>query len=166
MLELLFSHRSYLMKHQQAPMLREREQYLSKLHSRGLSLKYIKDTECDLLRLIKALDLCDDSKRSISVEEIRDTVSRIRNCPVSKMHDYGSRGDAGFVSMLILCFSWLDDIGLLDNRYSKTSLLGHLFPNACPRVRIALYPLLDSRISYLEKCKSLLICCIVGRSSA
>jgi hypothetical protein len=74
------------------------------------------------------------------------------------MHDYGSRGDAGFVSMLILCFSWLDDIGLLDNRYSKTSLLGHLFPNACPRVRIALYPLLDSRISYLEKCKSLLIC--------
>ena len=146
------------MKHQQAPMLREREQYLSKLHSRGLSLKYIKDTECDLLRLIKALDLCDDSKRSISVEEIRDTVSRIRNCPVSKMHDYGSRGDAGFVSMLILCFSWLDDIGLLDNRYSKTSLLGHLFPNACPRVRIALYPLLDSRISYLEKCKSLLIC--------
>lgn len=153
MLELLFSHRSYLMKHQQAPMLREREQYLSKLHSRGLSLKYIKDTECDLLRLIKALDLCDDIKRSISVEEIRDTVSRIRNCPVSKMHDYGSRGDAGFVSMLILCFSWLDDIGLLDNRYSKTSLLGHLFPNACPRVRIALYPLLDSRISYLEKCK-------------
>lgn len=146
------------MKHQQAPMLREREQYYSKLHSRGLSLKYIKDTECDLLRLIKALDLCDDSKRSISVEEIRDTVSRIRNCPVSKMHDYGSRGDAGFVSMLILCFSWLDDIGLLDNRYSKTSLLGHLFPNACPRVRIALYPLLDSRISYLEKCKSLLIC--------
>ncbi len=120
------------MKHQQAPMLREREQYLSKLHSRGLSLKYIKDTECDLLRLIKALDLCDDSKRSISVEEIRDTVSRIRNCPVSKMHDYGSRVDAGFVSMLILCFSWLDDIGLLDNRYSKNIIIRASFSECLP----------------------------------
>lgn len=70
MLEYIIRRKWYLQKHLDAPLLKEREEYLTLMYKKGLSHSYLLSIADYLLLIVQELRLTDDENRMVSIQEI------------------------------------------------------------------------------------------------
>ena len=69
MLDAFLEHPFFLNRHRQAPLLKERESFLSHLQQQGTSRKALRNLSGELLQVVRLLKL--HQMRDVSLEEIR-----------------------------------------------------------------------------------------------
>ncbi len=69
MLENIIRRKWYLQKHLDAPLLKEREEYLTLMYKKGLSHSYLLSIADYLLLIVQELRLTDDENRMVSALE-------------------------------------------------------------------------------------------------
>jgi hypothetical protein len=74
MLETLLEHPFFLNRHQTAPLLKEREVFLTHLQQQGTSRKALRNLSGELLQVVHLLKLTE--MRDVSLEEIRRAARR------------------------------------------------------------------------------------------
>ena len=74
MLEEFLEHPFFLNRHRQAPLLKERESFLSHLQQQGTSRKALRNLSGELLPVVRLLKLTE--MRDVSIEEIRQAAHR------------------------------------------------------------------------------------------
>src|SRR5260370_13939838 len=90
MLDAFLEHPFFLNRHRQAPLLNERESFLSHLQQQGTSRKALRNLSAELLQVVRLLKLTE--MRDVSLEEIQRAAScwarQQRTNP--KAHSYGN----------------------------------------------------------------------------
>lgn len=145
MLEQLFKYEWALQKHLSAPMLREREAYLSELQARSFTKKRLCEIDGTLIRFIDAMGLSDDDTYDVKfrIDAIYDA------CKIMFTDHNTAIGKKQQQTLFNTCFEWLDFLGLVDERYDKNSFLARIYPYNGTRLKQLLLPLLAERIDYL-----------------
>lgn len=119
-----------------APLLREREQFLVKKQSEGNGIRSLQMTADQLLFATLHLSL-DDEHTTVSLSEI-----------LAMQHNYDGPKSNFLVSTVT---QWLNDMGRLDSRYNDSSILFNRFSSICHyRMRYLTYPFYEERHSYLK----------------
>ena len=77
MLEYIIRRKWYLQKHLDAPLLKEREEYLTLMYKKGLSHSYLLSIADYLLLIVQELRLTDDENRMVS--RIQQASAKLRN---------------------------------------------------------------------------------------
>ena len=145
MLEQLFKYEWARQKHLTAPMLREREAYLSELQARSFTQKRLCEIDGTIIRFIDAMGLSDDD-----TYDVKFRIDAIYDACKIMFTEHGTAISKNQQQVLFnTCFKWLDFLGLVDERYDKNSFLARIYPYNNTRFKQLLLPLLDERIDYL-----------------
>lgn len=152
MLEQIIHHRWYLQKHQRAPLLKEREEYLKSVYSkRAYCPGYMRELANYLLLITTSLGLYDGINNEISIERVQKAADEwthhIKNHP-QKKSGYTPTSYAKFMDY---AFAWLQFLGILDHRYTEDSIINRLFSRKFHRLRYITSPMLLERTKHLEK---------------
>lgn len=139
MIENLFQNPNKVQRHLDAPMFRERDNFICKMHQRGLCLRYLQITADYLFFAANNLNI--RPNEVVSLERIVQSTSEWHT---SKKGHYQ-----------VTVLRWLDSLNLLDERYNdETNLLVSFSSVSHYRVRYLTYPLYQERLSYLLQCIS------------
>ena len=139
MIEKIFQNPIKVQRHLHAPMFRERDDFICKMHQKGFCLRYLQITADYLLFAVNDLNI--DQNEVVSLERIVQSTSRWYT---SKKGDYQ-----------VTVIKWLDSLNILDFRYDDDTNLFVLFSSVSHyRVRYLTYPLYKERLSYLLQCIS------------
>ena len=123
-----------------APLLRERESFLSKKQAEGNGLRSLQMAADQLLFATLHLSLTDGA----------DTVELPNILAMQRAYD-GPKSTF-LVSTVV---QWLEDMGLLDPRFNDQSLMFNRFSSVCHyRMRYLAYPFYEERLSYLKHLES------------
>ena len=138
----------YLKKHLEAPLLKEREEYLEYLAGEGLYRETLKITAEYLLRIVELLHL--EEERLVSMEEIEkaaDTWARSKHHhPLKKRFS-----KSGGKRYILLSIDWLKRMNRLKTLPEDLiPLFIRLFERRHARKRHASAPLLQERLLYLQ----------------
>lgn len=150
MLEKIIKRKYYLEHHHlSAPLLAEREAYLTTMYNRGLSRGTLLSTADYLLRIIEFLHLRDDDPlRKVSLGEIESAgdcwARTIKNHPM-KQQITGTTKE----KFILTAVNWLGPLGKIDRYSPEDNILSGLFSRCYHKRRYLTSPLLDERISYL-----------------
>lgn len=152
MLETLFRRKWYLKKHLDAPLLKERENYLVFMaEKRDYSHGYLLSLADYLLLIVTDLNLEDGVSGKVSISRIRDAAnawSRTKKNHPMKRKDCTPSSIQKYMDF---AFSWLAYIGRLDCIYTDdTIILNRLFTRKYHKLRYITYPLLKERTEYLQ----------------
>ena len=155
MLEMIIKRKWYLQKHLDAPLLKERENYLEMMAQKGIVRSSLLSMADYLLLIVNMLPVTDEQPRKITIQEIKVAAElwsdTIKNHPMKRQHSPSS-----VTKFMTIAFSWLSHIGMLDDLYCDSSLiLNRLFERKHHKLRYLTYPLLDERSSHLEKWESM-----------
>ena len=150
MLEMIIRRKWYLQKHLEAPLLKERDEYLEIMKQRGIIRTSLLCQADYLLVIVKMLSMEDGQYRRISIQEIRNAAEEwsrtIKNHPMKRQHSPSS-----VAKFMDIAFKWLSHIGMLDDLYCDSCLiLNRLFERKYHKLRYLTYPLLEERVSHLE----------------
>lgn len=151
MLEKIVRRDWYLQKHLNAPLLKEREEYLTLMHEKGLSHSYLLSLADYLLLIVSVLRLTEDENCMVSIQEISEKAESwahtIKKHPMKRCFSPSSVGKFKSVA-----FNWLSYIGRMEKCYVTTgNIFNRLFSRRHHRLRYLSYPLKDERTSHLEK---------------
>ena len=139
MIEKIFQNPIKVQRHLHAPMFRERDDFICKMHQKGFCLRYLQITADYLLFAVNDLNI--DQNEVVSLERIVQSTSKWYT---SKKGDYQ-----------VTVIKWLDSLNILDPRYNDETNLFVLFSSVSHyRVRYLAYPLYQERLSYLLQCIS------------
>lgn len=152
MLETIIRRKWYLKKHLDAPLLKERESYLTFMaEKRHYSHNYLLSLADYLLLIVISLKLEDGTSRHVSLSSIKDaaqTWSRTKKNHPMKRKDSAPSSVAKYMD---IAFSWLAYIGRLDDIYTNNAIiLNRLFTRKHHKLRYLTYPLLKERSEYLQ----------------
>lgn len=155
MLEMIIKRKWYLQKHLDAPLLKEREDYLEIMAQKGIVRSSLLSMADYLLLIVNMLSMADEQPRKITIQEIKDAAelwsNTIKNHPMKRQ-----RSPSSVAKFMNIAFSWLSHIGMLDDLYCDSSLiLNRLFERKHHKLRYLTYPLFDERSSHLEKWESM-----------
>lgn len=151
MLEKFFKDKRAAKKHLEAPMLKERDEFLTFKLNQGRSQKRLLSIADYLLIIVEKLNLTDDDDRKVSIQEIEKAATE---WSVYKMKRYKRHKPVPTAKKYFfeIAFVWLERIGRLDDLYTdKENILNRLFCQRRFRIRYLTYPMLSERISHLEK---------------
>lgn len=152
MLEQIIHHRWYLQKHQRAPLLKEREEYLKSVYSRRAYCPgYMRELANYLLLITVSLGLSEEKKEEVSIERIQkaaDEWTHHKNNHPQKKSGYTPTSYAKFMDY---AFAWLEFLGILDHRYTENSIINRLFSRKFHKLRYLTSPMLSERMKHLEK---------------
>lgn len=151
MLEKIVRRKWYLQKHLDAPLLKEREEYLTLMYEKGLSHSYLLSLADYLLLIVSVLHLTEDENRMVSIQEISEKADSwahtIKSHPMKRSFSPSSASKFKSVA-----FNWLSFIGRMDKSYVTTDcILNRLFSRRHHKLRYLSYPLKEERTSHLEK---------------
>ena len=136
MIETLFQIKRKVEAHMNAPLLREREQFLVKKQSEGNGIRSLQMTADQLLFATLHLSLGNEGSM-VSLSEI-----------MVMQNNYDGPKSTFLVSTVT---QWLNDMGRLDPRYNDSSILFNRFSSVCHyRMRYLTYPFYEERYSYLK----------------
>ena len=150
MLEKIIKRKYYLEHHHlNAPLLAEREAYLTTMFSRGLSHGVLLSTADYLLRIIEFLNLRDDAPfRKVSIGEVESAGDRwaktIKNHPMKRQV-----AETAKEKFVLTAIKWLGPLGKIERYSPEDNILSGLFSRCYHKRRYLTSPLLDERISYL-----------------
>ena len=150
MLEMIIRRKWYLQKHLEAPLLKEREEYLEIMKQRGIIRTSLLSQADYLLVIMKMLRMEDGQQRKITIPEIKDAAEEwsrtVKNHPMKREHSPSS-----VAKFMDIAFKWLSHIGMLDDLYYDSRLiLNRLFERKYHKLRYLTYPLLEERAAHLE----------------
>lgn len=150
MLERIIKRKFYLQKHLDAPLLKEREDYLKQIEAEGRSRIYLLSIADYLLRTVELLHLSDDTLVRIPLADISHAAdkwaSTIKNHPMKRKSTPSSKS-----KFMRLALDWLEKIGRLDARYTDNGiLLNQLFSRGYFKYQYLEYPMLSERLAHLE----------------
>lgn len=150
MLEKIVRRKCYLQKHLDAPLLKEREDYLSLKSEKSYSHSYLLTLADYLLLVVILLKLEDGVIEKVSIEKIKDAAEEwsrtIKNHPMKRKDTPSS-----YMKFIDVAFNWLSHIERLDDLYTDDSIiLNRLFSRKHHKLRYLTYPLLKERIEYLQ----------------
>jgi len=153
MLERIIKRKFYLQKHLDAPLLKEREDYLKQIEAEGRSRTYLLSIADYLLRMVELLHLSDDKLDRISLAEVSNAADEwartIKNHPMKRKSTPSSKA-----KFMRLALDWLEKIRRLDTRYTDNGiLLNQLFSRRYFKFQYLEYPMLSERLAYLESWK-------------
>lgn len=154
MLDQLIKRAYYLEKHLQAPLLKDREDYLQHLSAKGLSRHTLKSVADYLLRIVQFLHL-ENSDRIITIQAIEKAAAAWGkfecNHPMKK--SYSTTGEKKFI---LLSLDWLNRINRREELpEERIPLFNQLFERRHALRRHILAPLLQERLLYLHHCADL-----------
>ena len=139
MIEKIFQNPIKVRRHLHAPMFRERDDFICKMHQKGFCLRYLQITADYLFFAVNDLNIAQNEV--VSLERIVQSTS---GWYTSKKGDYQ-----------VTVIKWLDSLNMLDPRYNdETNLLVSFSGVSHYRVRYLTYPLYQERLSYLLQCIS------------
>lgn len=133
MLEKFFKDKRAAKKHLEAPMLKERDEFLTFKLNQGRSQKRLLSIADYLLIIVEKLNLTDDDDRKVSIQEIEKAATE---WSVYKMKRYKRHKPVPTAKKYFfeIAFVWLERIGRLDDLYTdKENILNRLF---CQRLII------------------------------
>lgn len=140
MIDTLFQIKRKVEAHMSAPLLRERESFLSKKQSEGNGLRSLQMTADQLLFATHHL--------SLTNETVMVDLSNI----LAMQRDHDGPKSTFLVSTVV---QWLENMGLLDKRFRDQSILFNRFSSVCHyRMRYLAYPFYEERLSYLKDLES------------
>lgn len=140
MIDTLFQIKRKVEAHVSAPLLRERESFLSKKQSEGNGLRSLQMTADQLLFATLHLPLTN--------ETVMVDLSNI----LAMQRDYDGPKSTFLVSTVV---QWLENMGLLDQRFGDQSIMFNRFSSVCHyRMRYLAYPFYEERLSYLKDLES------------
>ena len=150
MLEMIIRRKWYLQKHLEAPLLKEREEFLEIMMRRGMVRSSLLSQADYLLVIVKMLSMEDGQQRKISIQEIKNAAEEwsrtIKNHPMKRQHSPSS-----VAKFMDIAFKWLSHIGMLDDLYCDSNLiLNRLFERKYHKLRYLTYPLLEERAAHLD----------------
>lgn len=152
MLETIIRRKWYLKKHLDAPLLKERENYLAFMaEKRNYSHNYLLSLADYLLLTVTSLQLEDGFSGQVSINRIRDAATAWAK--TKKNHPMKRKGNTpgSIRKYMDVAFSWLAYIGRLDGTYvDNTIILNRLFTRKHHKLRYLTYPLLKERAEYLQ----------------
>jgi site-specific recombinase XerD len=151
MLEQIILRKFYLQKHLDAPLLKEREDYVKHLQNKGLTRNYLLSIADYTLRIVQLLDLKDNMCDPVSLSAIEDASNRwsemILNHPMKRK--YSVTGKEKFITVAI---EWLKYTGWLDPLFTDSNILTNmLFLRRFAGKKYLLAPFLQERINYLRR---------------
>ena len=154
MLEQIIIRKPFLKKHLAAPLLKERESFLTMKSKEGLSRLTLLGWAGYSLKFIQYFDLHDGKKRIVSLDDVVEA-ARLWSSPISghyhsrKHHDCPS-SRIKFIEMAV---DFLQYVGLLDFRY-QDEMVNYLAERKWHKVRLIAAPFYNERMSFLMDCKS------------
>ena len=127
MLETLLEHPFFLNRHREAPLLKERETFLTHLQQQGTSRKALRNLSGELLQVVRLLKL--DEMRDVALEEIQRAARRWARQQRSnpKAHSYGNSAS----SFIYAAKKWLRFHG----RLKTAQCAAHAVCRSTPRLR-------------------------------
>jgi len=148
MLENVIRRAYYLNKHQEAPLLKEREEYLQYLAGKGYYRETLKITAEYLLRITEFLHL--EEERLITIEDIEKAAAAWAE---SKHHHpmkktFSKSGGKKFILQSIDWLKRINRLGCLPEE--QIPLFNRLFERRHARKRHTSAPLLQERLLYLQ----------------
>lgn len=153
MIEQLLHYKSYLQRYLEAPLLQEREAYIQEMYDKGLCRNRILATANYLLFFVKELNLCDECKNPISIEEINEC-ARIWTRSITKCSFKRTPRPASYDRIANLAIDWLGKIGRLDTRYDDKSIVFNiLFERVHQKREYFGCPFYAERLLFMERCK-------------
>lgn len=152
MLESIIRRKWYLKKHLDAPLLKERENYLVFMaEKRNYSHSYLLSLADYLLLIVTSLKLEDGFSEQVSISSIKEaaiTWSKTKKNHPMKRKDSTPSSIAKYMDA---AFSWLAYLGRLDGIYTDNAIiLNRLFTRKYHKLRYLTYPLLKERAEYLQ----------------
>lgn len=152
MLETIIRRKWYLQKHLDAPLLKERENYLAFMaEKRNYSHNYLLSLADYLLLIVTSLKLEDGFSEQVPISSIKDaaiTWSKTKKNHPMKRKDNSPSSVRKYMD---IAFSWLAYIGKLDGIYTNNAIiLNRLFTRKHHKLRYLTYPLLKERAEYLQ----------------
>lgn len=150
MLEKVIRRKWYLQKHLDAPMLKEREEFLGLKMQQGYSHSYLLGLADYMLLVVNMLKMSDDNRRKIPLSEIEQAAiawsNTQKNHPMKRKMTPSSK--TKFIS---IAYAWLGHIGLLDDPYTdNSSILNRLFSRRHHKLRYLTYPMKAEREAHLQ----------------
>ena len=148
MLEQVIKRSYYLRKHLEAPLLKERQEYLQYLAGNGYYRETLKSTAEYLLRITEFLHL--EEERLITIEDIEKAAAAWAK---SKHHHPMKKtfSKSGGKKFILLSIDWLKRINRLGSLpEDQIPLFSRLFERRHARKRHTSGPLLQERLLYLQ----------------
>ena len=158
MIEQLFKSADGLKKHLSAPLLREREEYLSICYYRhGMSVARVHDVECVMMCIVEYLHLEDNDGRKVSPSELLAAANEwsVRDVGMFTASKGKYRAPWAFTSVAV---EWLGHARRLDNCFSDNVIINRLQKRIHNRIQMLAAPMLEERIAYLEHMETQGIC--------
>ena len=153
MFDKIYLKGSNLRPHLEAPLLKEREQFVSRIANRGYCLRYQQMVAEYLLYAVQHLCLKDGDCTPVGLPAIWEMgQSYHRERLASKRRkNYAPDVDTKYKDQLFFTVTWLKEIGRLDSIYSDSdNILNQLMVKDFYRLKYLCAPLLTERLSYLR----------------
>lgn len=141
MIEKVFKEKWCIQKHQDAPMLKERESFLETMLYRGVERKHVGRVANALLLVVDRLKMTEGVQIKYSIHDVRSTLFTCTHNPLP---------DNSFFCVAV---DWLSSIGRMEDTFvDQNFIINRLFTSTRIRIRYHLRPLLKERATYLEQC--------------
>lgn len=136
MIETLFQNQIKIQEHLSAPLLKEREGFITLKKDKGRCLRSLQMTADYLLFAVKNLNLGKSKPRIVKLEEI--------------MACRAVWKDKKFWFYVSTIVQWLDSLHCLDPVYNDDSIIFNQFSTVCfYKIRYLTYPLYEERLAYI-----------------
>ena len=153
MFDKIYLKDTHLRPHLEAPLLKEREQFVSRIANRGYCIRYQQMVAAYLLYAVQYLDLEDEDLTPVSLTAIWEMGQsyRTKRLTSKRRRNYSPDVKTKYQDQLYYTVIWLKEIGRLDNLYNETdNILNQLMVKDFYRVKFLSAPLLTERLSYLQ----------------
>jgi site-specific recombinase XerD len=150
MLEQIILRKFYLLRHLEAPLLEERESYVTYLHGKGLSRGTLLSVADYLLRIVQLLDLKDRECYPVLLSSIEwsanEWANMVLNHPMKRKS--ASTSKEKFITIAI---EWLKYAGRLETLFEDSEIIiNQIFFRRFAKRRYLSAPFLRERLGYLS----------------
>jgi integrase/recombinase XerD len=150
MLEKIVRRKWYLQKHLEAPLLKEREDYLSLIAEKGFSHVTLLHMAEYLLLIVQMLGMKDGMSDKVKIEDVQSAAKQwahaLKNHTMKRQVRESS--EKKFMNIAFCRLVYIDKIE--DLYTSKDCIINRLFKRRHHKLRYLTYPMLSERIAHLE----------------
>ncbi len=139
-----------MLKHLEAPLLKEREIYVTYLHAKGLSRGTLLSVADYLLRIVQLLDLKDDECYPIALSSIEvvanEWANTVLNHPMKRKHAATSKE-----KFIAIAIEWLKHTGRLETLFEDSEIIiNQIYFRRFAKRKYLSAPFLRERLGYLS----------------
>ncbi|MDD4220493.1 MAG: tyrosine-type recombinase/integrase [Sphaerochaetaceae bacterium] len=153
MFEKIYLKKTNLRKHLEAPLLKEREEFLSHMEKKKLCLRYLQITSKYLLFAVQELHLKDEAKVIVSFDSIREAGQKWKKMKLSSSlrKNADERVDTKTKDFVCTTVKWLSGIGWINPVYLNDKLIfNRLNKEPAFRLKYLCAPSFKERLAYLN----------------